>query len=282
MDRKGEIEQKYLGCNPKISVIMGIYNCEDTLGKAIDSIIAQSYTNWKLIMCDDGSTDDTYQVALKYAAQYPTKITLLRNEHNKKLSYTLNRCLEAASSPLIARMDGDDISHKDRFQKQVQFLLNHPEIDLVGTSMQCFDEFGLHAVRHAIPEPDKWTLRQIEPFYHPTLMTYNRVYKDLGGYLDIDRTERVEDLDLYFRFYNKGFNGANLDEVLYYVREDNRTLKRRIAKYRFNGILTRVYGYKLLGYPRAWLIRPVITAIIKSMVPVSVVKQIRRIRGQSG
>ena len=268
--------------NPKISVIMGIYNCGETLGEAIESIISQTYTNWELVMCDDGSTDNTYIIAQEYAAKYPSQIILLQNKENKKLSYTLNRCIEAATSEWIARMDGDDISHKDRFQKQVKYLQEHPDIQMLGTSMQRFDEAGLHAVRHAIVNPDKQTLRKTEPFFHPTLMTYKRVFLALGGYQDTDRTERVEDLDLYFRFYGKGFTGANLDEVLYYVREDGHTLKRRIAKYRINGLRTRVFGYRLLGYPRRWLIRPAVSAIMKSLVPICVVRQIRRIRGESG
>lgn len=80
---------------PKVSVIMGIYNCESTLPQAVDSILAQTYPNWELVMCDDGSTDGTYAVAERYRIQYPEKIVLLKNEQNRKLSYSLNRCLNS-------------------------------------------------------------------------------------------------------------------------------------------------------------------------------------------
>ena len=81
---------------PKISVIMGIYNCAKTLPVAIESILQQTFTDWELIMCDDGSKDDTYVVAEKYCNKFPSKIILLKNSENKGLNYTLNRCLQVA------------------------------------------------------------------------------------------------------------------------------------------------------------------------------------------
>ena len=68
-----------------ISVIMGIYNCEKTLGEAIESVLNQSYTNWELILCDDGSTDRTFQIAKDYQMNNPDKIILLKNETNQGL-----------------------------------------------------------------------------------------------------------------------------------------------------------------------------------------------------
>ena len=68
----------------KISIIMGIYNCSETLPEAIDSIVAQTYENWELIMCDDCSTDDTYKIAEEYKNKYPKKIKLVRNEKNSR------------------------------------------------------------------------------------------------------------------------------------------------------------------------------------------------------
>ena len=115
----------------KVSVIMGIYNCGPTLQEAIDSILAQTYSNWELILCDDGSGDNTYAIADEYRRKYPDRIVLLRNESNTGLNHTLNRCLEVATGDYVARMDGDDISLPDRFEKQVMFLDAHPEYTIV-------------------------------------------------------------------------------------------------------------------------------------------------------
>ncbi|MDK0922904.1 glycosyltransferase family 2 protein, partial [Clostridium perfringens] len=100
----------------KVSIIMGIYNCEKTLSDCIDSLLNQTYTNWELIMCDDSSTDCTYKIAKRYAEKY-NNIILLRNETNKKLSATLNRCLEVAKGEYVARMDADDIALPTRLEK---------------------------------------------------------------------------------------------------------------------------------------------------------------------
>ncbi|MGV7063775.1 glycosyltransferase family 2 protein, partial [Bacillus velezensis] len=74
------------GAQPKISVIMGIYNCEETLAESIESILSQSYKNWELIMCDDASTDGTYQIARRYADHYGERITLIQNKTNQRLA----------------------------------------------------------------------------------------------------------------------------------------------------------------------------------------------------
>ena len=81
----------------KVSIIMGIYNCAPTLPEAIGSILTQTFSDWQLVLCDDGSTDDTYAVAKGYLDKYPEKIILLQNETNMGLNHTLNRCLAAAT-----------------------------------------------------------------------------------------------------------------------------------------------------------------------------------------
>lgn len=263
----------------KISVIMGIYNCASTLPEAIGSILSQTYTNWELILCDDASTDQTYQIAESFQRHYPDKIKLLRNEVNSKLAYTLNHCLKYASGEFIARMDGDDISSLDRFEKEVNYLRANSEVQLVGAAMQQFnDDQGKMRIIHKPEHPDRWTLHKQIPFHHATIMTYKYVYDALGGYTDSERTIRVEDYDLWFRFFAKGFQGANINEVLYFVREDLDAIKRRTFKARLNGFKTSVYGYKLLGYPRRWLINELYVMILKSIVPSKLVALYRRYR----
>ena len=78
----------------EISILMGIYNCAGTLNEAIDSIITQTCKSWELILCDDGSSDNTYSIAKEYAERYPNKIILIKNSKNMGLNYTLNHCLK--------------------------------------------------------------------------------------------------------------------------------------------------------------------------------------------
>lgn len=125
----------------RITILMAIYNCAPTLAEAIDSLYAQTYQNFKLVLCDDGSTDETYNVAKEYADRYSI-IILLKNEKNIKLAASLNRCLEFADTEYIARMDGDDISLPTRFEKEIEFLDNNPEYAVVSSPMIYFDESG--------------------------------------------------------------------------------------------------------------------------------------------
>ena len=253
--------------NEKVSVIMAIYNCSPYLPDAIESILNQTYTDWELILCDDASTDNTYDIAQKYARQYPDKIILIRNEKNMQLPFSLNHCLEYATGKYVARMDGDDKCLPERFEKQIDYLRGHPDIDLVGTAMQRFDESGLGIINYSIDNPDYYTLRYNMPFHHATIMTYKYVYDRLKGYAMLPRTIRVEDYDLWFRFYKAGFKGNNLTDALYLVREDRNAVRRRKRKYRINGIKTTVYGFRLLNYPTVWLIKPVMVSLIKCLIP---------------
>ena len=103
--------------NSTISVIMGAYNCAHTLPEAIAAIQHQTVSDWEFIICDDGSSDETWQVASEFQRN-DERIVLLRNEKNLGLNATLNKCLAAASGYYIARMDGDDICTPDRFEKE--------------------------------------------------------------------------------------------------------------------------------------------------------------------
>ena len=107
----------------KISVIMGIYNSrsKEILKKALESILKQTYENFELIICDDGSTNECINWA-KEICENDTRVKFIKNEKNKGLAFTLNHCLSVASGEYIARMDDDDISHTDRFEKQIKFL----------------------------------------------------------------------------------------------------------------------------------------------------------------
>ncbi|MGL5963031.1 MAG: glycosyltransferase family 2 protein [Fusobacteriaceae bacterium] len=262
----------------KVSVIMGIYNCEKTLEEAIDSIINQSYKNWELLMCDDCSRDKTYEIAEKYRKRYPDKIKLLRNEKNLTLGPTLNRCLEVATGEYIARQDGDDKSYPDRLEKQLKFLLDNPEFDLVGSSMMVFsglEEKGIRKI--GISEPTKMNLVLGVPFCHATIVARKEVYDRLGGYSTKKHAQRVEDVDLWFRFFKEGMRGHNLDEPLYLVRDDDGQYKRRDFKNHLNATITCLKGVRDLNLPTYYYIYA-LNPILKFFVPSKLKKIYHRIK----
>lgn len=252
--------------NEKISVIMAVYNCEDLVSDAIESILDQTYQNWELIICNDCSTDGTYNVVKKYADNYPDKIILIENEKNSKLPYSLNHCLTYATGKYVARMDGDDVSLPTRFEKQVEFLRANPDIDLVGTGMEVYDGHKIIGTNISPSVVDKYSLKISTCFCHATIMTYKYVYDKLNGYSLEDRAIRVEDIDLWFRFFAAGFKGANLPDLLYRVTDDENAYKRRKFGLRIHAMKTLFYGYRLLKYPIHWY-PLVLLPVIKGFAP---------------
>jgi glycosyltransferase EpsE len=253
---------------------MAVFNCIDTIDEALSSLIDQTFQDWELILCDDASVDGTHERLLEFASAHSDRVTVLRNAVNSKLAYSLNRCLEIATGTYVARMDGDDISVPQRLEKQVAYLDAHPDVDLVGTAMQRFDQSGRKDVVSLDPEPDRHSLRRGVPFAHATIVARRSVYEALGGYTVALRTERCEDCDLWFRFVAQGYVGHNLGEPLYLVREDQHAIRRRTLAVRWNTYRTTLIGFRALKYPLRWYVFPTLS-LLKSFVPARAVSMYR-------
>lgn len=255
---------------PKISIIMGVYNCEDTLSESIESILNQTYENWEFIICDDCSTDLTYKIASDYAKVYPKKIKVIKNIQNHGLAYSLNHCLKYVTGKYVARQDGDDISIKQRLEKQVEFLEKNEDFDLVGSNMISFNENGIIGERGVlIAEPDKYIFKTSTPFCHATIMTKTDVYRSLEGYKVSKYTRRCEDLDLWYRFFEKGYRGYNLQQGLYMVRDDINSYRRRDLKNYLYSIKVSYEGYKKINMPNRYyiyLFKPILSYIIPNFI----------------
>ena len=177
--------------NPTISVIMGAYNCARTLPEAIAAIQHQTVSDWEFIICDDGSSDETWQVASEFQRN-DERIVLLRNEKNLGLNATLNKCLAAASGYYIARMDGDDICAPDRFEKELALYAKHPEAGVISCSMSFFDDEGIFGkmIYDAAPQPKD--LLHGSQFCHAGALMRRDILEELGGYSENKDTLRVE------------------------------------------------------------------------------------------
>ncbi len=256
---------------PKVSIIMGAYNCQNTICESIDSILAQTFTDWEFIICDDASTDETLKILNQYKANYPDKFIILHNDTNIMLAGSLNKCLKVANGKYIARMDADDLSVPTRLQKQYDFLENNCDIDVVGTFMQGFDNNGLKDIVPIKLNPVDIDLPKGNPFHHATIMMKKSVYDKLNGYTVSETTRRVEDVDLWFRFFSKGFKGTTIPEPLYLVRIDEGAYKRRKIKYSFDASKVLFNGIKLLHLPPKYYIytlKPIISQFIPKKLKI--------------
>lgn len=247
---------------------MGIYNCASTLIEALDSLMAQTYKCFKVVLCDDGSKDNTLEIARNYASQHDNVI-VITNEHNMGLNYTLNHCLEYADTEYIARMDGDDISLPKRFEKEVAFLDSHPEYAVVSTPMIYFDENGDFRQGKSVEYPSKANFLHGTPFCHAASMCRTAVIKEVGGYSVDDRLLRVEDYHLWMKVYAAGYKGYNIQEPLYKMRDDRNARLRRNWKNRKNEMYVKHMGFKMLGLPwytQIYALRPLIVHLSPTFI----------------
>lgn len=244
---------------------MGIFNCAQTLPEALDSLLAQTYKDVKIILCEDGSIDNTFEVAKSYAKRY-SNIVLIRNENNRGLNYTLNRCLELADTEYCARMDGDDISLPTRLEKEVRFLDEHPEYAFVTTPMIYFDEKGVFKTGTGGCEPELTDFPKFSPFCHAPCMVRREAYEAVGGYTVADNLLREEDYHLWIKMYAKGYRGYTLAEPLYMMRDDRNAARRRNFKARKNEAYVKHLAVKMLGLPFYYNIYCVIP-LIKGIMP---------------
>lgn len=253
----------------KVAVIMGAYNVADTVGRAIDSIVGQTYQEWVFLICDDGSNDGTYEIIKSYENRYPDKIQVYQNDKNRGLTYTLNHLLEKVETEYVARMDADDVSNCVRLEKQVQFMENHKEYALVGSAINKFDESGIYDTCIKVEKPEKESFFWNNPFVHPSIVIRTKVIKELGGYRDIAKTLRCEDYDLWFRLYERGYKGYNLSDPLLNYYEGKDSFPKRKFAYRINEMRVRFEGYKRLGLlPKGILyaVKPIFVGVLPNSI----------------
>ena len=249
---------------PKVSVIMGVYNGGKRVSRAIESILNQTFTDFEFIICDDGSIDNSVEIVKEFAAK-DNRIKLLQNPKNLGLAQTLNNCLNVASGEYIARMDDDDISHPERFSKQVAFLDSNPKYAIVGTSRNMYDDNGIWGID--VKEGERTTLEIFlgRTFTHPSVMMRRKAVLDVGGYTTGPETERTEDFDLWCKLYERGYKGFNLREVLLDYYEARSSYNKRKYKYRICEYKLKKKWHKRLGIPVKYLIyayRPLLVGLI--------------------
>lgn len=214
---------------PAVSVVLGVYNGQRYLAEAIDSVLAQTFDDFEFIAVDDGSTDQTLEILRGYESK-DRRLTIIQIPHGGIVD-AANAGLKAARAELIARVDADDVSLPDRFQRQVRYLSEHPEVVCLGSRMMLMEPFGasLGQTQHALTHEEidaellrgsGWAMPQ------PAAMMRKAAVMKAGAY----RNEYLwsEDLDLFLRLAEVG-RLANLPEVLVKYRNHPGSTNHRRA-----------------------------------------------------
>lgn len=199
---------------PLVSVVLPVYNGEQFLEEAIDSILAQSFTDFELIIIDDGSTDGSLAILRQYQNR-DVRIRLIARE-NRNLATTLNELIDLARGNWIARMDQDDIAVPQRFERQLQWL-QKTGADICGSWVQRFGAGDNRVLMlHQTDEAIKMDILFGSPFAHPSVMMRAILVKQLH----YDKAwEKAEDYDLWERAARSGWHMTNVPEVLLMLRQ---------------------------------------------------------------
>ncbi len=250
----------------RVTFAMGLYNNIDTLDKCMESVINQTYKEWEMIICDDCSTDGSYEKAISYAEKYPN-IRVLRNEKNSGLAYSLNQCISNANGEYIARQDADDESLPERIQNEVDFLDTHPQYSMVGTCYIRFDGQGNESPIKAKEIIKPYDLIWDCYFCHPTTLFRKEALEKVGMYTVRKETKRSEDYDLILKLYASGYRAYNMQEYLFYYRTDLNSYKRsHVLERRIEEMWIRYNGYKLNKFP-LWAYVFVLKPLIVGLLP---------------
>ena len=221
---------------------MSVKNGASRVLASIDSIKKQTIENWEFIICDDGSTDDTLCLLEKCASE-DNRFIIIKNNQSMGLAYSLNRCLSCASGDFIARMDDDDFSYPDRFEKQIAFLNNNQDISFVSSNIDIFDGEKIIGYRKLKKFPKKKDFVMNSPFVHPATVFKTNDLKSVNGYRVCKDTMRGQDYDLFMRMYSKGFRGANLQEPVFRYTESKASFKKHTLKARVGEFKIRCFGF---------------------------------------
>ncbi len=213
---------------PAITVAMSVYNAAPYLGLAIESILAQTFGDFEFLIVNDGSDDGSAQIIDSFAAR-DSRIRPIHQE-NRGLVASLNRMIAEARAPLIARMDGDDISRPERFARQLAFLDANPDFGVVGTLTVNIDESGNETWLNA-DQPTDWegfraALKDKPLLCHPSAMIRTEVVRAAGGYRAAFR--HCEDYDLWLRLSERTKLCSLPDRLLLYRYSDSQVSEKHI------------------------------------------------------
>jgi hypothetical protein len=235
---------------PRVTVLMAVFNGEQYLDEAVESVLAQSYSDFEFLIVDDGSTDRTSDILRAFA---DPRIRVIVNERNMGLTRSLNRGLAEARGEFVARQDADDVSAPTRIAEQVAFLDTHPEVVLLGTCYTKTAADGTPLGHRDLPINHVdilWHLRLYCPFVHSAaLWRRHEVASAVGGY--DERLSYSMDYDLWCRIAAR-FTVANLPRHLVSLRAHGESMTTTYGNRAREGLQMRTaYAAHLLGWPAA-------------------------------
>lgn len=261
-----------------VSVAMGVCYRRQGLGlleRAIESILQQSYDQVEFLICENGSTSQAKEL-LKQYAERDQRIRLIDGTGTSLLSEKLNRCIKASRGKWIARQDDDDCSHKDRLEKQMDFLQKNTQYEFVGCNVKIEQDGAVLGVRQFPQVPTVEDFLFVQPFIHPTLVFRKKCLEEVGGYSESRHCDGCEDYDLLLRLYQAGYQGANLSDACFTYRIPSAGTSNRTLFMRYNEVRVRWRHFrtlKLLPKGLPYVFKPLAVGLL----PTGVLSRLKRL-----
>ncbi|MEY4571682.1 MAG: hypothetical protein RLZ10_893 [Bacteroidota bacterium] len=209
--------------NTIVSVLLPVFNSEKYLSEAIESILEQSCTDFEFLIINDGSTDRSEEIILSYS---DLRIRYIKNESNLKLIKTLNKGIQFCNGKYIVRMDADDISHKNRIQKQVDFMESNPDVGICGSWFEAFGNTESRIVQFKETHDEIMTKMLYQcHFCHPSIIIRREIFDDPSMYFD-ENYLHAEDYDFYLKLSRK-WKLHNLQEVFLKYRTHDESVSNK-------------------------------------------------------
>lgn len=234
--------------NKMISIGIPFFNAEKYLSYSIISVLNQSYSNWELILIDDGSTDNSLDIANKYA-NIDKRVRVISDGKNKKLPSRLNQLISESKGEYVARMDADDIMHPNRIEQQLSFLIENKDYDLVSSGIVTINDdnevYGYRSVNEVYTSFEE--VKKSYNIVHPSILARKEWY--LRNNYDTNYP-RSEDYELWCRaISNKDLKLAVLPDLLYYYREEgnlsaNKLIRTYVDSFKIYCNYTNSYDFR--------------------------------------
>tara|TARA_B100000686_G_scaffold122554_1_gene129822 strand:+ start:574 stop:1272 length:699 start_codon:yes stop_codon:yes gene_type:complete len=202
--------------NRKISVILSAKDSESSLGNAIESILNQTYENFELLIMDDGSTDNTYQIVSQFSSR-DKRIKLLKNKENQGLTISLNRLVQHSRGEYIARQDADDFSYPNRLEEQYEYLISKNLDACTTKAISLQSSKIIHKKSQYLPK--KIVIKFKNPFVHGTLLIKKSILERLNNY--DENFYYSQDYKLVTDLIDSGYKINILNKVLYKLNTEN-------------------------------------------------------------